>query len=583
MNKWFLYALFLSHTLIAYAFTPMDTDTAFKLTAKAQNPNSLMLRWAIKPGFFLYRDRIHIKLVPSSSGHIGPITLPKAQQKTTAEGTIYQVYYQNLTILVPVLHTHAGRYVYEVSYQGCAKNGFCYPPQTKYFDLKVDKTLDITQISKVKAPADKTIVSEPNTVNSTPNRSFFNHQPLLITFLSFFGMGLLLAFTPCVLPMVPVLSGMIVGQTHLSTRQAFWLSLSYVMSMACMYAVIGAVVAKAGHNLQIIMQSPWVIGLFSLLFVVLALSMFGLFELRLPASLQNKLSYLARTKNRPAFMQAIIMGALSILILSPCVTPPLIGALSYIAQDGQITTGMGSLFFLGLGLGFPLLIIGTSLGHLLPKAGHWMSHIKAFFGVLLLIVAIQLAARVMPYGLTMWLWSSLFIMLSVFLGAFQKAVHPFTKIRQGVGLICALQGTLILVGNALGTHDVWHPLQLNQPVNSIPSVTTITSLKALKAQLAALPNNKPVLLDFYADWCTSCHFIEKQVLASPAVVKALQCYKVLKIDITAYSKESRELMQAYEIIAPPTFVFLSSNHVRQPNKRLVGDITQATLLRQLNT
>ncbi len=384
--------------------------------------------------------------------------------------------------------------------------------------------------------------------------------------------------------MIPVLSGIIVGHgSKLSTKKAFLLSLSYVLSMSITYSVIGAVIAFMGNNLQIAMQSPWAIGLFSVMFVLLALSMFNVYELRLPLSLQNKMANITRSQHGGHYLSAAIMGCLSILILSPCVTAPLIGVLGYIAHEGNIGLGILSLFFLGLGMGTPLLLIGTSAGKLLPRAGKWMNEVKAFFGVVLLAVAIYLLERLLPALLTMALWACLLIFSGIYLGALSRAKSRLEKFNQGAGFILIAYGLLILIGASQGHNNPLHPLQsehINEQMPQSSKVTTLT--KTMQLLMDAAKQGKPVVVDFYADWCASCKVISSTVLRDQQVEKALEPFILLTIDLSANDADSHELLNYFNVVAPPAFLFFDSTGKELPALRMMGEISSDELIDHLN-
>lgn len=580
MKKWLLLILVWGATVVSFA-TPLPASEVFQVEANKVDPNTFVIQWQVKPGYFLYHDRIKLTEDTNSNSHLGTIRFPETDKKTDRLGHVYDIYRNQLSLPVAVLGEQPGETLVNVHYQGCSDDGFCYPPETKQIKLTIDKNLALStatmETSEVNIPP--AVHSQVDKVESV----FINHHWTMVI-LTFFGFGLLLAFTPCVLPMVPVLSGLIVGHgKDLTTRKAFMLSLSYVLSMSISYALVGAVVANLGHNLQIILQAPWAISIFSFIFVLLALSMFGFYELRLPVSWQAKLASISRNQSSGHYISAAIMGCLSTLILSPCVTAPLIGALGYIAHSGNTSLGALALFFLGLGMGTPLLLIGASAGKLLPKAGKWMNLVKAFFGVLLLAVAIYLMERILPGSLVMGLWASLLIFSGIFCGALMKAFTNLEKFRQGLGIILLVYGLLILVGASMGTTNPLQPLRGFQLSNQPVSVhdETIKSLSHLKTALANA-RGKPIMIDFYADWCASCKIMENTLFKDPRVENALKNFVVLKIDVTANKAQAKALLDQFNVVAPPTFLFLNRRGLEQANLRMVGETTTTHFLFQLN-
>ncbi len=579
MIRFFLLFLFLL-TTGSYA-SPLPANQAFSFTTRIVDPNNFVVNWQIHPGYFLYKDRIHIKTGDTDRIQLGGVRWPNADTKTDKMNRTYPIYRNSISVPVALLGKNPGEALISLAFQGCSDAGFCYPPQQAQLKVTIDANLALSQIS----PDLSTTTTLHHNTRVTPADSVFtkHHWPMIL--LSFLGFGLLLSFTPCVLPMIPVLSGIIVGHGHpISLRRSFFVSLSYVLSMATTYAFFGALVALIGSNLQISMQSPWAIGLFSAVFVLLALSMFGYFELALPASWQQKLN---RTANHHAgghYAGAAIMGALSTLILSPCVTAPLIGALGYIAQTGNAAFGSLCLFFLGLGMGIPLLIIGTSAGSLLPRAGAWMNDIKALFGIALLVVAISLISRIIPPFITMLLWSSLLVFVGLYCGAFTAAPN---KARQGLGILLLVYGLLILVGASIGSTNPWMPLKQIATIRNNPPKTfhPILIRTVADAKAALKETDKPVMIDFYADWCVSCKIIATTVLADQEVDAALESFTVLKIDLTKNTEANQDLLRYFNVVAPPTFLFFDKTGERQ-EARMVGEIDKhdflTTIKRLLN-
>lgn len=563
--------LFLTSALV-YPEPPAAHEV-FQLTTKPLDPNTFSLSWQIKKGFFLYKTRIHLTPQDQAFIQLGSIPFPEGIKKTNAQNEDYFVYQGHLNLNIPVISEHSGETLLNVHYQGCSEEGFCYPPEDLQVKLSFNSELALTDT-----------VLEPNTGLPAPTTSaepdslsqlFSTHNwPLII--LSFFGFGLLLSFTPCVLPMVPVLSGIIVGHGHnISTTKAFFLSLSYVLSMSITYAIVGAFIAVLGNNLQIAMQSPWAIGLLSMIFILLALSMFNFYELKLPVSWQSKLAGVTRSQHGGHYLSSALMGCLSTLILSPCVTAPLIGALGYIAQSGDITLGVLSLFFLSLGMGTPLLLIGTSAGKWLPKAGHWMNGVKSFFGVLLLAVAINLMKRILPGELIMGLWAALLIFSGLYLGALTRAGSHQEKFLQGMGILCLIYGLLILIGASKGNTNPLQPLISKNTVENTSYPTSRIVIKTISEMEQALANakGKPVLIDFYADWCDSCQVIESKTLLDPHVKTLLKDFVILKVDITDNNNESKALLNRFNVIAPPTFLFIDPDGNELHPLRLVGAVS----------
>lgn len=568
--------------------TPPPAKEVFKFRAKTIDPNTLGLEWQIKPGFFLYQERFHLSKMDDEAFTIGDIHFPKPVKKTDSQNKIIKIYRDQLTIPVAILGHEAGEDILEVCYQGCSDDGFCYPPKTMQVKLTFNENkalIDASTITKRQIPT----LTEMSS-NHSQLKQLFSTQNWALIFLCFFGFGLLLSFTPCVLPMIPVLSGIIIGQKNpLSTKKAFFLSLSYVLSMATTYAIIGATVALIGSNLQILLQSSWSISIFSFIFILLSLSMFNFYHLQMPASWQAKLTKISHSRAGGYYLGAAIMGCLSTLILSPCVTAPLIGALGYIAKTGDVVRGSIALFFLGMGMGTPLLIIGTSAGKYLPKAGHWMNIVKAIFGILLLAVAIELLSRIFSPVIIMCLWASLLIFSGIYAGAFLRGTTNQEKFCQGIGIISLVYGILILVGASQGNQDPLQPLvkTISAPITNqatIQAKSTFTTLSEVQHALEQAKQNEiPVILDFYANWCTSCKYIDSTTLKDPEVIAALNHHIVfLKVDITDNNSNSRALLSYFNVVAPPTFIFFNSRGSEKTNLTLVGEISSKMLINTIN-
>lgn len=584
MKKWLSFAALIFASFINYA-SPLPAADVFQVQAKKIDPNTFTLNWQIKPGYFLYSDRIKLTEQPGSNIHLGTLRFPETLKKTDKRGRTYDIYRRQLSLPVPVLGEQPGETLVNLYFQGCSDDGFCYPPETRQIKLTIDTNLALSQVDMETQAVEEqaqTLQQPTNDIEAV----FTNHNWMMVI-LSFFGFGLLLSFTPCVLPMVPVLSGIIVGHgATISTRKAFFLSLSYVLSMSVTYAIVGAVVALLGANLQIAMQSPWIISLFSLIFILLALSMFGYYELRLPVSWQAKLAGASQRQGGGHYLGAAAMGCLSTLILSPCVTAPLIGALSYIANTGNIILGSIALFFLGLGMGTPLLLIGMSAGKWLPKAGHWMNTVKTFFGVLLLAVAIYLLGRILPSPLVMALWASLLVFSGIYCGALSPAHSKQAKFGQGLGILLLVYGLLVLVGASMGGSNPLQPLTGLRVTAAAEGKHLGSSHEVIKTvdeaqQAITKARGKPVMIDFYADWCSSCKLMEATIFKDPRVEKALKDFVILKVDITANNKHDKALLNLFNVVAPPTFLFLNKNGDEQENLRLVGEASANKFLQQL--
>ncbi|HBC58244.1 MAG TPA: hypothetical protein DCZ03_13880, partial [Gammaproteobacteria bacterium] len=400
-------------------------------------------------------------------------------------------------------------------------------------------------------------------------------QSLFINMIQFFGFGLLLALTPCILPMIPILSGLIAGQSgQITTSKAAALSTTYVVAMASAYALAGVVAGLAGQNLQAALQHPYVLVTFAAVFVLLSLSMFGLYELQLPGSWQQRLNELSNKQRGGTYLGVAVMGFLSALIASPCITPPLAAALLYISQTGDALLGAGALFSLAFGMGVPLIAIGAGQGRFLPKTGPWMVRIKAVFGVILLGVAIWILSRIIDGPLTLVLWGALLLGCAVFMHAFESLPNPDSpaeKLIKVFGLTTAFAGVVMLVGAATGQRDPLAPLKFEPLAStqhqSLPFVT-IKGVDGLNQALASSAN--PVMLDFYADWCVACIELEKYTFADKKVQESLRTFKLLQTDITENDNQDQALLNEFELFGPPAVLFFDSSGEEIRHARIVG-------------
>lgn len=576
MKKCLVY-LFCYLTALALHANPLPASEVFHVQVTKIDPNTFALNFQIKSNYFLYSDRIKLMLHSDSTKHLGTLRFPPTLKKTDKQGHIFNIYRNQVTIPVGVLGDKPGDTLLDLHYQGCSDDGFCYAPETKVIRLSIDEHLALIQ-ARLEPLNNKPVV---RTTQSDGIAKVFMTHNWLIILLSFYGFGLLLSFTPCILPMVPVLSGIVVGHgKEITTKKAFFLSLSYVLSMSITYSLIGAIVALLGANLQVSMQSPWAIGTFSLIFIFLAVSMFGFYEFKLPHSWQTKI-HGSSNRRGGHYLGAAIMGCLSTLILSPCVTAPLIGALTYIAQTGNVLLGCLTLFVLSLGMGTPLLLIGTSAGKWLPESGSWMNAIKAFFGIMFLAVSIDLISRLVPSLVSMGLWACLLIFSGIYSGALTYAKSNREKFYQGVGLILLVYGFLILVGASMGATS---PLQPLKPIkarktvhNQAPQTHTLSSIQ----QMIADARGKPVMLDFYADWCASCKVMEATIFKDVQLQAALSRFKVIKIDVTANNNANKEILNYFQVVAPPTFLFINSQGELNDLK-LVGEVSTNKFLQSVD-
>ena len=398
---------------------------------------------------------------------------------------------------------------------------------------------------------------------------------LVVTF--FFGAGLLLALTPCVFPMIPILSGIIVGRgQHVTKMHGFLLSLAYVLGMALTYAAVGVAAGLSGSLLSNALQTPWVLGSFAAVFVLLSLSMFGFYELQLPSALQSKLSGTSNRLHGGHLSGVFVMGALSAIIVSPCVAAPMAGALLYISQTHDAVLGGVALFSLAMGMGVPLLLIGASAGALLPKAGPWMEAIKNIFGVMMLGVAIWLVSSLLPLGVVMLLWAVLLILSAVYLHALDALPHNasgWNKLGKGVGIIILLLGIGLLIGALSGARDILRPLALQGTSQAVAQThlqfERVKNLAELDARIAQAAG-KTVMLDFYADWCVSCKEMERFTFTDAKVQAQLKNTLLLQIDVTANNVDDQAFLQRYSLFGPPAILFFDRQGKELADFRVIG-------------
>lgn len=553
----------------------LDADDAFKFSHSINPSGQLVLNWQVADDYYLYQKKIKTS-VKSGSAELAELKLPEAelvQDDIFGETMVYKGFF---SAELPI-SSITDKATIEIEYQGCSiSSGVCYPPARKTIDLTAD------QITPVNASATANIATA--TVSSNDNLSetdqiadTLKNSSVWIVILTFFVFGLLLSLTPCVFPMIPILSSIIAGQgDKLTTRKAFTMSLVYVLAMSITYTAAGVLAGLFGENLQTAFQNPWIIGSFSIIFVLLALSMFGFYELQLPSSLQSKLTNLSNKQEGGTLTGVAVMGFLSALIVGPCVAPPLAGALIYIGQTGDALLGGTALFAMSMGMGLPLILLGTSAGKLLPRAGAWMDNVKAIFGVMLIGVAIWMAERVIPAEAAMISWALLFIISAVYLGTFESTQDKsgWMKLFKGLGLALFIYGVAILIGLLGGSKQMLQPLKVFQGGASSVQVQSekldfkiIKSYQDLQDELA---KGKPVMLDFYADWCVSCKEMEQFTFSKPQVHQALQGVTLLKADVTANDDIDKELMKKFGIIGPPAILFFTPDGNEQKAQRVVG-------------
>ena len=560
----------------------LDPEIAFLVSAEVLADGQLHLNWDIKPGYYLYKNKFSAA-TDNPDISFRNFSFPTGKVKEDPAFGQVEVYYDQNSAsgLIAFSDVNLQEFNLNVAYQGCKEDSVCYPPIKKTLPITLPASFDL-QAGK-DSSSNEPLLSEQDSITQK-----LKDKNLLFNIISFFGFGLLLSLTPCVFPMIPILSGIIVGEGSRITRtRGVTLSLSYVIAMALTYAVLGIIAGLFSLNLQAASQNVWVLSLFSAVFVFLALSMFGFYELQIPSSWQNKLSLKADEDSRGTLKGAAVMGVLSAIIVGPCVAPPLAGALFYISQTGDALLGGFALFAMGLGFGVPLLIIGATSGELLPRAGVWMESIKRLFGVVMLGVAIWFLERVLAESIVLILWAALFITTAIFIGALDRIESVTTqwqRLWKGLGLVMLVYGVILMVAAANGGGTVLKPFtqQFNQVTTETLPFSYILSLDDLDTELQqARRDGKPVMLDFYADWCVVCDEMETYTFSDPSVRDGLKQFTLLKVDVTKNNDLDKAFLKHFGLFGPPAILFFNTNSAEIKSHRLVGFVKAKPFLKHL--
>ncbi len=594
----------------------LPPDEAFKLAIEVKDEHTLIAHFTPAKNYYLYRDKIAFE--PQSEGiQIEKISLPPGKMKDDLTFGKTEVYYQPFQAVIALKRgiEASDQLSLASTYQGCNEPvGVCYAPIKKINEVTlpaiktaVNTVAETLSGNAAAAPIDSTaaLFQTPSRPPAIETESFKIEQMFAsgsfgLILAGFFGIGLLLSFTPCVFPMFPILSGIIANRSqHMTKGRGFVLALAYVLGMAITYAIAGVAAGLSGAMLSAVLQNAWVLGTFALIFILLAFSMFGFYELQLPSFLQSKISDEAGHLHGGHLSSVFGMGALSALIVSPCVAAPLAGALLYISQTRDIVLGGSALFVMALGMGVPLLLIGASAGALLPKSGPWMESIKQFFGVLLLAVAIWLISPVVSTVIYMLLWAALLIISAIYLHAIDPLpvnASGFRKFLKGVGVIALLTGFALLIGVLSGSRDVLQPLS---KLSITSSSSNVSFSEKEWGQLAHLPfqpvrsvaeldeiiaqsHDKYIMVDFYADWCISCKEMERFTFSDERVQAKLKDVVLLQVDVTHGTPDDAALLKRFKLFGPPGILFLDRNGTEIPNIKIIGYLNKDDFLAVLN-
>lgn len=572
---WILLA-FASITWMQPAFSddqPLDPELAFRAEASIVQPGVIEVRWKIANGYHLYRKKLRFNLLQESCGMDEP-ELPAGKVKIDEYFGQMEVYREDFVARVRYSGCEPSKI--SVTYQGCGDIGVCFPPETHTLALTATSSasgglppISAEPFRSVNAPAIDAVANDGDI------EQLLHGGSLALILTSFFGFGLALALTPCVFPMIPILSGIIVKQGEgVSRPRAAMLSGAYVLGMALTYSLAGVAAGLSGTMISGALQNPWVLGSFAALFVILALSMFGLFELQLPASLQSRFATVSGNR-RGSLGGIALMGALSALIIGPCIAPPLAGALLYIAKTGDAQLGGLALFTMALGMGIPLMLVGVFSREILPKAGGWMNAVTKGFGIALLATALWIVSPVLPAWALMLFSAALLIMTAVFLHALDPLppmASGWLRLWKGVGVGFLVAGCSLLIGLLGGSRDILQPLShlpyASAAEEAHPRFERIASIKELKERIDS--SERPVLLDFYADWCVSCKEMERETFAEPAVKKRMAEFTLLQADVTSNAPEHKALLKHFSLFGPPAIIMFDQNGQELHEKRVVG-------------
>ena len=561
------------------AFLPVSE--AFALSLSYKNPNIVEASWKIEEGYYLYRHQFKV-LAASDAIQIGSLEIAPGIRKVDEWFGEVEVYYSQASLIFEILGAGGeDASEFNLTFQGCADAGLCYPPVTRRFLLEDSGFIERSNITKKPPAIEKR--EEQKLADA-----LLKESAVWSLFLFFLG-GIALAFTPCVFPMIPILSSIIVGEgENISRYRAFSLSGTYVIGMAITYAIIGTLVGVFGAqlNLQAALQTTPVLIFSASLFVALSLSMFGFYELQLPLTWQNKLNEMSNLQSGGKYLSVFLMGAISSLVVSPCISAPLVGGLLYISQTQDAVLGGAALLSLGLGMGVPLLVIGMSGSYWMPRAGAWMEQVKAIFGFLLIGVGIWLIERLVGDTVNLILWGFLLIGAAIYFGTLElRQRSAVDKTIQFIGVIAILWGASLIIGSGLGGRSVFDPFEgLRNLSGDGPALVdnqweTVKTLSEVQDFIKA--SEKPVILDVYADWCISCKVMEQKVFTESRVSRQLKAFDLLRVDVTQNDELDRELLTKLGFFGPPTLAFFTRDDVEIEEVRIQGEVNSDDFSRHL--